>query len=96
MDRDKSYCFKNKQDSNWVGIRYGWAIVTFKTRRARNKFLETEDYHFIKENDSAPYEKLKVSPWFDKTKGKQISSKQEKQPIKVPLYKSDLENVHDF
>ena len=93
MDRDKSYCFKNKQDSNWVGIRYGWAIVTFKTRRARNKFLETEDYHFIKENDSAPYEKLKVSPWFDKTKGKQISSKQEKQPIKVPLYKSDLEKI---
>ena len=93
VDKDKSYCFKNKQDSSWVGIRYGWAIVTFKTRRARNKFIENEECHFIKENGTAPYEKLKVSPWFDKPKGKQNISKQEKPNIKVPLYKSDLEKI---
>lgn len=93
VDKDKSYCFKNKQDSSWVGIRYGWAIVTFKTRRARNKFIDNEECHFIKENGTAPYEKLKVSPWFDKPKGKQNISKQEKPSIKVPLYKSDLEKI---
>lgn len=95
VDKDKSYCFKNKQDSSWVGIRYGWAIVTFKSKRARNKFLENDDWHFVKEKGtaSAPYEKLKVSPWYDKAKGKQNITKQEKPAIKVPLYKSDLEKI---
>ena len=93
VEKDKSYCFKNKQDSNWVGIRYGWAIVTFKTKRARNKFLDNEESHFIRENSLKPYEKLKVSPWFDKAKGKQHITKQDKPTVKVPLYKSDLEKI---
>ena len=89
VDKDKSHCFKNKQDSNWVGIRYGWAIVTFKSKRARNKYLEDEDRHFVRETENSPYEKLKVSPWFDKPKAKQ-PNKSEK-INKIPLYKSDLE-----
>lgn len=94
VDKDKSYCFKNKQDSNWVGIRYGWAIVTFKSKRARNKYLEDEDRHFVRETENSPYEKLKVSPWFDKPKAKQ-PNKSEK-TNKIPLYKSDLEKeVYD-
>ena len=36
---------------------------------------------------------MKVSPWFDKPKGKQNISKPEKPNIKVPLYKSDLEKI---
>jgi len=91
VDKDKSHCFKNKQDSSWIGIRYGWAIVTFKSKRARNIFLEDEDRHFVRESEDAPYEKLKVSPWYDKQKTKPTYTKIEK-PLKiVPLYKSDLE-----
>jgi len=93
VDKEKSHCFKNKQDSSWIGIRYGWAIVTFKSKRSRNKFLEDEDRHFVKETEDAPYEKLKVSPWYDKQKVKP-SFKPEK-AFKIPLYKSDLEKELD-
>jgi len=94
VDKDKSHCFKNKQDSSWIGIRYGWAIVTFKSKRSRNKFLEDEDRHFVRETEDAPYEKLKVSPWYDKQKVKQTFNKPEK-TFKIPLYKSDLEKELD-
>jgi len=94
VDKEKSHCFKNKQDSSWIGIRYGWAIVTFKSKRSRNKFLEDEDRHFVKETDDAPYEKLKVSPWYDKQKVKPNFNKPEKS-FKIPLYKSDLEKELD-
>ena len=90
VDKEKSYCFKNKQDSSWVGIRYGWAIVTFKSKKSRNKFLDNDERHFVKENEKAPFEKLKVSPWYDKPSKKQ-TQKQEKPTNKIPLYKSDLE-----
>eukprot|EP00092_Neocalanus_flemingeri_P040368 GFUD01043966.1.p1 GENE.GFUD01043966.1~~GFUD01043966.1.p1 ORF type:complete len:1978 (-),score=498.59 GFUD01043966.1:399-6332(-) len=94
VDKDKSHCFKNKQDSSWIGIRYGWAIVTFKSKRSRNKFLEDEDRHFVRETDDAPYEKLKVSPWYDKQKVKPTFNKPEKS-FKIPLYKIDLEKEFD-
>jgi hypothetical protein len=93
VDKEKSHCFKNKQDSSWIGIRYGWAIVTFKSKRSRNKFLEDEDRHFVRETEDAPYEKLKVSPWYDKQKVKP-NFKPEKS-FKIPLYKSDLEKESD-
>ena len=30
-----------------------------------------DDRHFVRETENSPYEKLKVSPWFDKPKAKQ-------------------------
>ena len=50
--------------------------------------MDTDDWHYIKENESSPYEKLKVSPWFDKPNKKPAK---EKQVVKLPFYKSDLE-----
>ena len=90
VDKEKSYCFKNKQDSNWIGVRYGWAIVTFRSKKSRNKFLENDERHYVQENERAPYEKLKVSPWYEKPNKKQNNLK-EKPVNKVPLYKADLE-----
>ena len=36
------------------------------------------------------WEKLKVSPWFDKQKPKPVYGKVDRSPRTVPLYKSDL------
>ena len=61
--------------------------MTFRSKKSRNKFLDNDDWHFVKENDKAPFEKLKVSPWYEKP-----NKKQNLKPLnRVPLYKSDLE-----
>ena len=33
VDKEKSYCFKNKQDSNWIGVRYG-SVFPFPVGRS--------------------------------------------------------------
>ena len=33
-----------------LSSRYGWAIVSFNTKRGRNSFLEDEERHYIREN----------------------------------------------
>ena len=91
VDKNNSYVFKNKYDATWKGIKYGWAIVSFKSKRSRNNFLDSDDWHYVKEKESSPYEKLKVSPWYDKPSKKQQNK--EKSTPKLPFYKSDLEKL---
>ena len=90
-DPNNSHWFKNKQDQNtWVGVRYGWAKVNFHSTKGRNSFLQDEDKHFVRQSDDESWEKLKVSPWFDKPKQRPVFSKSERSPRPVPLYKADL------
>jgi len=71
--KEQSHFFKNKQNVAWNG----WAKVTFTSTRARNNFIENPDQHFIQFAEDQPWERLKVTPWFDKNKTN-----------KTPLYKN--------
>ena len=46
-------------------------VRTSRTTKARQKFLESTNDHFIQEDDHASWEKLRVTPWFDKQKNNQ-------------------------
>lgn len=91
VDVTKSACFNHKKDN---GVN-GWAIVSFKTEAERNRFLEDENQHYVRDT-AGDIHKLKVAKWFSKPSSssgvvnKSVAKSNSYSKSTLPLYKENI------